>query len=265
MQHRPFPWIAAALTAALLAAGPGAAQAPAPSPAPAPQEQTVAPPKPYKTVPVTLPAPNKDASLDAFRKELADAAKRKDRVALAGLVVPKGFFWQREDGDSADAKKNGIDNLAAVMSLDAKDSPGWDVLAEYASDHTASPLADQQDLVCSPADPSFSEADLEAAATATQTDPGDWGYLLKDGVEVRDSALPDAKVIEKLGMHFVRVMPDTSPLSAVSSSLRIVTPSGKVGYIPADSISPLGSDQLCYTKDGNSWKIAGYVGDGAQQ
>ena len=29
--------------------------------------------------------------------------------------------------------------------------------------------------------------------------------------------------------------------------------------------APLGSDQLCYSKDASGWKIAGYVGDGAQQ
>jgi hypothetical protein len=40
----------------------------------------------------------------------------------------------------------------------------------------------------------------------------------------------------------------------------VVVPSGKVGYVPTDSIAPLASDQLCYLKDGSSWKIAGYVG-----
>jgi len=36
-----------------------------------------------------------DASFDAFRKELAEIVKKKDRAALAGKVVAKGFFWQR--------------------------------------------------------------------------------------------------------------------------------------------------------------------------
>jgi hypothetical protein len=261
--HRRFPLLAAVAAAAVFMAGPGAGQAPAPSPKPA--AQTAAPPQPYKSVAVTLPASNMDPGLDAFRKQLADAAKRKDRAALARLVVPKGFFWQREDGNVADDTKSGIDNLVVAMNLGDKDGPGWEVLAEYASDETTSPLSDQQNLICSPADPTFSEADLEAVAAATQTDPSDWGYLLTDGVEVRDSALPDAKVIEKLGLHFVRVMPDTTPLASVSSLLRIVTPSGKVGYIPVAAIAPLGNDQLCYAKDGDGWKIAGYVGEGAQQ
>jgi hypothetical protein len=214
---------------------------------------------------VTLPASNQDAGLEAFRKELAEVAKRKDRAALAQLVVPQGFFWQRENGDGADPKKSGIDNLAITFDLDAKDVTGWEVLAEFVADQTASPVPDRPNLVCSPADPTFNASELEAVIKSTQTDPSDWGYPLADGVEVRDSALPDGKATEKLGMNFVRVMPDTSPLAAVSSSLRIVTPSGKVGYISADSVAPLGSEQLCYIKDGNSWKIAGYVGDGSQQ
>jgi hypothetical protein len=41
----------------------------------------------------------------------------------------------------------------------------------------------------------------------------------------------------------------------------IVTPSGKVGFVAAEAINPLGSDQLCFGKDaGGAWKIVGMVG-----
>ena len=42
--------------------------------------------------------------------------------------------------------------------------------------------------------------------------------------------------------------------------LRVVTPSGKTGFVPADALSPLGNDQLCYSKEGGGWKISGFVG-----
>ncbi len=42
-------------------------------------------------------------------------------------------------------------------------------------------------------------------------------------------------------------------------------PSGKVGYISADVLSPLGNDQVCYVKDATGWKITGYVGAGPGQ
>jgi hypothetical protein len=44
--------------------------------------------------------------------------------------------------------------------------------------------------------------------------------------------------------------------------VRVVTPSGKVGYISADILAPLGNDQLCYVKDAGGWKITGFIGTG---
>ena len=43
--------------------------------------------------------------------------------------------------------------------------------------------------------------------------------------------------------------------------MRVVTPSGKVGFVMAEAINPLGSDQLCYGKDvTGTWKIVGMIG-----
>jgi len=70
-------------------------------------------------------------------------------------------------------------------------------------------------------------------------------------------------VTEKLGLHLVRAYPDDSPTGAVHGDvLRIVTPSGKLGYIAVDALLPLATDQLCYVKEGNAWKIAGVLGGG---
>jgi hypothetical protein len=56
------------------------------------------------------------------------------------------------------------------------------------------------------------------------------------------------------------VSPDNKPTPA--SYLRVITPSGKAGYVLADAIAPASNDQLCYVKDGGAWKIGGYVGGG---
>ena len=48
-------------------------------------------------------------------------------------------------------------------------------------------------------------------------------------------------MIEKLGMQFVRVMPDMAP-NASQDFMRVVAPSGKVGFVAAEAINPLGSD-----------------------
>jgi hypothetical protein len=42
--------------------------------------------------------------------------------------------------------------------------------------------------------------------------------------------------------------------------IRIVTPSGKLAFIPTDALLPLASDQVCYIKEGAAWKIAGVIG-----
>ena len=227
-----------------------------------PQQQAqpqLAPPAPYAVLQVAPPKPYTDPSFAAFRQELAAIAKRKDRPALARLVVVQGFFWLKEEGNAA-GKKTGIEALATALSLAAKDGSGWDTLAEFAADETAAPYPDRPNTVCAPAGPEFDAAALEKLAADTKTDVGDWGFTAADGVEVRVTASQNAPVIEKLGMQFVRVMPDMAP-NASQDFMRVVAPSGKVGFVAAEAINPLGSDQLCYGKDASgAWKIVGMIG-----
>jgi hypothetical protein len=88
----------------------------------------VAPPKPYKPVPITLSKAAADPSFEAFRKELGEIASRKDQAAL-GKLVASNFFLMGEQGDKADKKKSGIENLAAAIDLDEADGLGWDAWA----------------------------------------------------------------------------------------------------------------------------------------
>jgi hypothetical protein len=253
--------------AALLiaAALPSLAQSQQPRP-PAPAAPSgPAPAKPYKPVAITLPVAMKEPSLDALRGQIGDAAKKKDRAALAKLVVAKGFFWDRENSDGADKRKPGADNLATALGLGNKDGAGWDMLAGYAQDPTASASAAHKGAVCAPADPTFNGKEMDALLAATQTDIPEWGYPVSNGVEVRAGPQASAPVIDKLGLHFVRVMPDASPAAAVGAFMRIVTPAGKTGFIAADAIAPLGNDQLCYVKEAGGWKIGGYIGGGDAQ
>jgi hypothetical protein len=232
-------------------------------PAPAPGQQpapAVAPPKPYKPVTIKLPTPVADASFVAFRKQLGTIAEKKDRAALAKLVAAN-FFFVNGEKDASDKKKPGIDNLAKALSLDGKEAAGWATLKEYAKEPTAEPDEDHKGVVCAPADPAFDENAAEALAKATQTDPGDWGYPVKDGVEVRSAAKPDAPVTDKLGLYLVRVYPEDSPAAAVQGPdfIRVVLPSGKTGYVAGDQLLSLGNEQLCYIKEGAGWKIAGFI------
>jgi len=253
----------AALAAIALMPVGAAAQQPKPGAGgPPPASSQPAPPGPYRQVAITLPKPYGDPTLDAFRKELGDITKRKDRAALAAKVVAKGFFWQREDSNGADPKKSGIDNLAEAIGLDAPDGTGWQALAAYAVDPSAAMQPDIKNVVCSPAFPGFNEDEMEQVGKATNTDPSEWSYPTSAGIEVHAKANAGSPVVDKLGMYLVRILLDDSGGAASTDWIKVVTASGKVGYVPGNALAPLGSDQICYSKDGGSWHIAGYIGGG---
>lgn len=256
------------VTGSLMAQQPAPKAAPQAAPAPSPplqggpgQQPPLAPPKAYKPVAIKLPMPVADPAFVAFRKQLGDISQKKDRAALAKLVT-QSFFLIAGEKDAADKKKPGIDNLARALGLDGKDAvAGWNTLGEYAKEPTAEADEEHKGVLCAPADPAFDENAAEALAKATQTDPGEWGYPAKDGVEVRGAAKPDAPVTDKLGLYLVRVYPDESPAAAVQGPdfIRVVLPSGKVGYVAGDQLLSLGNEQLCYAKEGNAWKISGFI------
>jgi hypothetical protein len=223
----------------------------------------VATPKPYKPVAVTPPKAVADPSFEAFRKQLGDIAARKDKAALAALVAP-GFFRIGDEGkDKADKKKSGIDNLAAAIELGAADGSGWDALAAAASDPSMEAFPQRQGVMCGPAMPTFDDNAFQQLLKGTGTEDFEWGYTTGP-VDVRSAAAAGAPVSEKIGTILVRILPDDQGASASPTApapaLRIVPPSGKTGYVSAEAIRPLGSDQLCYMKDGSGWKIAGYIG-----
>ena len=114
-------------------------------------------------------------------------------------------------------------------------------------------------MLCAPAEPTLDDKAFEELVTSTQTDPAEWGYPTKEGIEARAQAQDSSPVVEKLGLHFVRVMQDQN--AQPGPMLKVVTPSGKTGFVPAEALSPLGSDQLCFSKEAGGWKISGFVGD----
>src|SRR6185295_5871812 len=229
---------------------------PAAPPAQPPAQPPAAAAKPYKPVSIAAPAAIADPSFEAFRKQLGAVASKKDRKALAGLVAPN-FFWM---GEKADKKKPSVENLAKAIQLDGKEAPGWEMLGAAAGDPTGTPFPDRKDTICSPADPTFNAQEFEALVKSTGTEDGDWAYPTQTGLDVHAGPQPNSPVVEKLGLHFVRVMEDNAPGNQQSPMLKVVTPSGKTGFVPAEALSPLGSDQLCFSKEGAGWKISGFIG-----
>ena len=243
-------------------------EAPSQTPPPAAPAPSFQPPSPalgpYKPVPITLPKSVSDPSFEAFRKELAEIAQKRDRASLAERVAAN-FFWIPEARDLADKQRPGIDNLAKALGLDAPDGVGWDTIAAYAGEASTAADSQRSGIICSPAEAGFEDAAADALANATQTDATDWVFPIRDGVEVRSGARQDAAVIETLGLYLVRVVPDESPANAVLSVIKVLTPSGKVGFVPLESVLPIGGEQMCYVKEASGWKIAGFLGGEANQ
>ena len=253
---RPHHRVSTVLMAIAIAIS-GALAAPVQQPSlPAP-----ATPKPYKQVAIKLPQQITDPTFESFRKQLASIAERKDRAALARLVVAKGFFWISDDKDVADKLQPGIDILARAIGLDGTNAGGWDIIASFAMDPSADFDPDRKGVMCGPGDPDYDATEADLLLEATGTDFGDWVFPAKDGVEVRADPAPASKVIGKLGLHLVWVYPDDSPASAVQAdSVRIVLPSGQLGFVSVDALLALDGDQLCYSKEGDGWKITGLRG-----
>lgn len=220
--------------------------------------QQPAPPKPYTPVTVKLPEPTADPTFEIFRKQLADIVKRKDRSALQKLVVSQGFFWEGETGDKASKRKTSFENFATAIGLNEPDGTGWEIIAAAAADPTLEKMEERKGVMCGPANPQIDDAAFENLIKTTATDAEEWGFPNAKGVEVRATAEPNAPVIETLGMHLVRVLPDETTSGSQPTALRVVAPSGKVGYVPMASLLPMVFDQLCYLKGSGGWKIAGY-------
>lgn len=216
-----------------------------------------APQAPYKPVQVTLTAVPNDKSLVAFRAQLAAIAQRKDRAALAKLVVTKDFFWEGNFGGMFDAKKSGFDNLTAALRLNEADGRGWTALAAFAAETTMGSTVEHDNAHCAPEAPDYEDAELAALMEKTGTDVGDWNYPRQKGLAVRGAAAADAPTIETLPLALVRVLG-----SDRSGWTRIATPGGKIGYVaPGTLLSPL-ANRLCFGKEAGAWRIIGYAGAG---
>jgi hypothetical protein len=248
---------------------PGPAQPAQPAqrgPAPG-QPPQPAPPKPYKEIAATLPQPSNDPSFATFIKQLADIAMKKDRAALARVVVSTNFFWIGEvngqEGDKTNKRKSSMENLAAAIDLDDKEGSGWEVIAQAAKEPSLEPMQQKRGVFCSPAGPIYDEKAAQQLAKDTGTSDFDWASPTKPGIDVHASAQPSSPVVGKLGMYLVRVMPEAPPAgdqAPQSPLVRVVMPNGKVGFVAVELLSPIAFDQLCYIKDASGWKIAGYYG-----
>ena len=146
-----------------------------------------------------------------MRKQVGEAAQRKDRAALAKLVVAHGFFWQRENRNVANKRKAGFDMLAAALGLDNKEGAGWEILASYrrGSDRFAARPASPAPSARRPSRPTTARRSTICSPRPTATST-EWGYPVSAEIAVHATPQANAPVIEKLGLLFRAHMPETA-------------------------------------------------------
>lgn len=222
--------------------------------------------KPYKPVPVTLPAAPVDPKFTTFRNELAEAARSRVYAKLAALVESKNFFWDRDFGNKFDRRKPAVDNLAHALRLEHENGLGWTLLADFAADASAAPNDLRPGVVCTPAQPAFDGVDLDKLIDLTRTESVDWAYTRAPGIPVHAAPRANAHVVETLGVHFVRLLGFEGPDSdtpGVTQWAKVATPSGRTGFVAPNSLLTPTAERLCYAKNATGeWRIIGYAGSG---
>jgi hypothetical protein len=238
--------------------------------APAMAQSAARPPaigKPFAPIAVKLPPPPNDPSFAAFRQNLAAVARRRVFDELARNVVLQGFFWDRDFAKSFDPKRTGAENLATAIRLEHDSGIGWQTLADFAAEPTASTMPAVPGVLCAPGWPNFDQDDFDGLIEATRSSASDWVYPRAAGVELRAAPRQASPLIETLDLSLVRVLRfETAPANADplrTAWTRVAAPSGKIGYAAPDTLNALSAPQLCYAKDVTGrWTIAGFIGGG---
>ena len=223
------------------------------------------PPRPYMPVAITRPTASEDASFTAFRTALAAAAKNRVYAELAALVLPQGFFWDRDFANRFDARRPAVDNLALAIGLEQRDGIGWMSLAEFAEQAAAEPLDSRPGVICAPPRPDYNGVAFAKLLDTTYTGAIGWAYPRADSTAVHAAAKPGAAVVGTLGPHFVRLLgfegADSEPPR--TRWAHVVLPDGKTGYAAPDNLMSLTTERLCYIKDlVAGWRIAGIIEGG---
>ena len=191
-------------------AGAAAVRAQTPPAPPPPAERPRSRLAPSKPVAIILPVAVAIRTYEAFRKQLATIAQKKDRAALSRLVSTN-FFWIPEDRTSR-TRASPASTICARDRLDGRDALGWEAIAGYAVEQTA--MSDPQRRR-RPVRARRAELRREGRRRTRQrdadTDASDWGYPAKNGIDVRADAQASAPVVDKLGLYLVAFCLTTCP------------------------------------------------------
>jgi hypothetical protein len=224
--------------------------------------QAPAPVKPYAPPPAPMNYAPLEPSFETFRGQLRDIVKRKDTAALRPHVIGKGFFWDNDGYRVFEPKKPSFHNLVLAYDFDNTSSGGWDSLNRALTEMIATWHPKRKGVLCLPARPPTTEAELTAHAKRLGINALELVYPRTAGVPVYDKAEPGASVVETVGAHYVRkldwVTRKGEGWTMAGSWIEIVTPAGKRAFAAPGTLDAGFHTQTCFAKDAaGAWKIAG--------
>ena len=170
----------------------------------APPPAAAAAAKPYKAVAISAPAPVTDPSFEAFRKQSAPSPRRRTArrwpAGVAELLLDGREGRQGRQEEARHRKSRQGDPARRQGRLRAGTrSRRFAPIRPARRFRTARTRSARRPIRRSTARSS------RRSPKSTGTDEGDWAYPTQPGLEVHGGAQPNAPVVEKLGMHFVRV------------------------------------------------------------
>jgi hypothetical protein len=224
--------------------------------------------QPYTPVRITITDLGvRDPSFVAFRDRMREIIRARDRAVWRRYISPQLRF-ARDFGGIYDKRKTAVQNLERALHFDVVDengkidrSSGWKTLEELFSKPFGHSEAAQRSL-CAPARPRYDEKAFEQLLQATRTDAlGDWDAIGPD-VNVHVEPRHTSPVIERTGLIFIRTIFREAD-GRLEHWRRVVTPSGKTGFIRLDSSASIFNAQLCVAKNNRGeWRIVYWVGGG---
>jgi hypothetical protein len=207
----------------------------------------------YDRVPVRTAAQPQDRAFVRTLRELQEAVRRRDRVAVYGLLAPR-FAVERDFGGMADPKLPARKQFDLVL-------PGWEALERLSAARAWGPWTPKSRTMCGPAPLTAGDlARIERAAKQRGEDPGDiwfqWIYFESSGFVARDKPSEQAPAAMIMSREAIRA------LDRDNGWFRVALPTGDDAYVRESDAVSIVNDRLCFRLVKGKWRLAAYVGGG---
>lgn len=197
-----------------------------------------------------------DASFEAFRRTLLDAAQRRDTEFVISILDRQ--IMNRFGG------RGGVAEFREHWKPERPDSQLWEVLHTVLSNGGSFRVVEGERQFCAP----YAYSEWMTVANQLPEIERTWQYAAITGENVALRREPDANAPAVAMLSYNIVRTDLERSVAIPNRegsytwVRVTTLSGKEGYVPGASVYGNHSYKACFEKAGERWLMTGlFVGD----